>query len=107
MRGLVAAVAALAVVVSLPATAVTAAAQPPTSVRAMAAVKPLVVKYKFKNCTALNKVYAHGVGKSGARDHTSGTPVTDFKVSTSLYKKIIKYRKSLDRDKDGIACERA
>jgi hypothetical protein len=47
------------------------------------------------------------VGKSGARDHTSGKPVTDFKVSTSLYKKIINYRKSLDRDHDGIACERA
>lgn len=108
MRGLVAAAAALAIVVSLPATAATAAtAQAPTSVRAVAVVKPMVVKYKFKNCTALNKVYAHGVGKSGARDHTSGTPVTDFKKSTSLYKKIIKYRKSLDRDKDGIACERA
>jgi hypothetical protein len=43
----------------------------------------------------------------GAVDHTSGTPVTEFLASTSLYKKIIKYRRSLDRDKDGIACERA
>lgn len=108
MRGLVAAAVALAVVGALPATVATVAtAQPATSLRAVSVVKPQVVKYKFKNCTALNKVYAHGVGKSGARDHTSGTPVTDFKVSTSLYKKIIKYRKSLDRDKDGIACERA
>lgn len=63
-------------------------------------------KYKFKNCTALNKVYAHGVGKSNARDKTSGKPVTNFKKSTSLYKKVMGYRKSLDRDKDGIACEK-
>jgi hypothetical protein len=105
MRGLVAAAVALAVVGAVPATVATA--QPGTSARVVSVVKPQVVKYKFKNCTALNKVYAHGVGKSGARDRTSGTPVTDFKVSTSLYKKIIKFRKSLDRDKDGIACERA
>jgi hypothetical protein len=64
-------------------------------------------KYKFKNCTAMNKVYAHGVGKSTAKDKTSGKPVTTFKHSTSLYKKIVKYRKGLDRDHDGIACERA
>ncbi|PKQ31464.1 MAG: calcium-binding protein [Actinobacteria bacterium HGW-Actinobacteria-2] len=70
-------------------------------------VKPQALKYKFKNCTALNKVYANGVGKKNAKDHTSGTPVTSFLHSDSLYKKIIKYRKSLDRDKDGIACERA
>ena len=63
-------------------------------------------KYKFKNCTALNKVYKHGVGKSNARDHTSGTRVTNFKHSTSLYKKVIGYRSGLDRDKDGIACEK-
>ncbi|MFT3861199.1 excalibur calcium-binding domain-containing protein [Micropruina sp.] len=63
-------------------------------------------KYKFQNCTALNKVYKHGVGKNGAKDHTSGRRVTNFKHSTSLYKKIIGHRQSLDRDKDGIACEK-
>ncbi|MDA0184061.1 excalibur calcium-binding domain-containing protein [Solirubrobacter phytolaccae] len=57
---------------------------------------------EFKNCTALNKAYPHGVGRTGARDKTSGTPVTTFKVSTSLY---TANRKS-DRDGDGIACEK-
>jgi uncharacterized membrane protein len=58
---------------------------------------------EFKNCTALNKAYPHGVGKPGARDHTSGTPVTTFKRSKALY---VANKKS-DRDKDGIACEKA
>ena len=57
----------------------------------------------FKNCTALNKVYPHGVGRKGARDKTSGTPVTNFKVSTSLYTA----NSRSDRDGDGIACEKA
>jgi hypothetical protein len=59
---------------------------------------------KFKNCTALNKRYAHGVGRVGARDKTSsGNPVTTFKRSNRLYE----LNKGLDRDKDRIACERS
>jgi hypothetical protein len=56
----------------------------------------------LKNCTAMHRVYAHGVGRPGAHDHTSGTPVTNFKRSTSLYRA----NSRLDRDKDGIACEK-
>ena len=56
----------------------------------------------YKNCTALNKVYPHGVGKKGAKDRTSSTPVKNFKVSDALYKANAKS----DRDKDGIACEK-
>jgi hypothetical protein len=56
----------------------------------------------FANCTALNKVYPHGVGRKGARDKTSGTPVTSFKVSNSLYNA----NRGSDRDGDGIACEK-
>lgn len=56
----------------------------------------------YKNCTALNKVYKHGVGKPGAKDKTSGKRVTNFKKSTSLYNA----NKKSDRDKDGIACEK-
>jgi hypothetical protein len=75
---------------------------------AVQAVVPAKVLYKFKNCTAMNKVYPHGVGKTTARDHTSGsTPVTTFKKSTTLYKKIVGYRSGLDRDHDGVACEKA
>jgi hypothetical protein len=60
----------------------------------------------WKNCTHVNKSYSHGVGKVGARDKTSGTPVTNFKRSNFLYKTAMRYNKGLDRDKDGIACEK-
>jgi hypothetical protein len=53
----------------------------------------------------VNKTYPHSVGKVGARDHTSGTPVTNFKRSNALYTKAMLKNRGLDRDKDGIACE--
>ncbi|MEA2169473.1 MAG: hypothetical protein QOF76_2773 [Solirubrobacteraceae bacterium] len=56
----------------------------------------------YKNCTALNRDYPHGVGKPGAHDHTSGTPVTNFKHSKALYNA----NSGSDRDGDGIACEK-
>jgi len=57
----------------------------------------------YKNCTALNKVYKHGVGKPGARDKTTSRyKVTNFTRSTALYNA----NKSKDRDGDGIACEK-
>jgi hypothetical protein len=64
------------------------------------------VPAKYKNCTALHKYYKHGVGKAGAKDRTSGKPVTNFKRSTKIYKVAIKANKGLDRDRDGIACEK-
>ena len=59
---------------------------------------------EFKNCTALNKVYKHGVGKKGAKDKVkgSGKRVTNFKVDTKVYNQ----NKKSDRDKDGVACEK-
>ncbi|SDC73273.1 excalibur calcium-binding domain-containing protein [Nocardioides lianchengensis] len=63
------------------------------------AAKPRV----FANCDAMHRVYPHGVGKPGARDKTSGKPVTSFKRSKALYQANAKS----DRDKDGIACEKA
>ena len=58
----------------------------------------------FKNCTALDKTYKHGVGKVGARDKVSGhtKPVTNFKRSNALYAA----NKGSDRDHDGVACEK-
>lgn len=58
----------------------------------------------YKNCAALNKVYPHGVGKKGAKDHVSGKakPVKNFTVNDAVYKANIKR----DADKDGIACEK-
>jgi Excalibur calcium-binding domain len=61
----------------------------------------------YKNCTNLNKRYPHGVGRLRAHDKTSGTPVTTFKRSTRIYVLAISYNAGLDRDKDGIACEKA
>jgi hypothetical protein len=65
------------------------------------------VPARWKNCTAVNRRYPHGVGRNNAHDHTSGIPVTNFKHSTRLYNTATHYNKSLDRDKDGIACEKA
>jgi len=56
----------------------------------------------YVNCKALNAVYRHGVGLPGARDKTSGTPVTNFTRNRAVYLA----NTSLDRDKDGIACEK-
>jgi Excalibur calcium-binding domain len=66
----------------------------------------------FSTCAGLNRVYPHGVGLSGARDHTSGTPVTSFKRSGPLYRANNGPRNrstgeyDLDRDNDHVACEK-
>jgi hypothetical protein len=57
------------------------------------------------NCKTVNQRYPHGVGRVGAHDHTTGTPVTSFKRSNALYALVKKYHPGLDRDHDGIACE--
>jgi hypothetical protein len=57
----------------------------------------------YANCTAMHQVFPHGVGKPFAKDHTSGTPVTTYYVSTWIYNGNTR----LDADKDGIACEKA
>ena len=59
----------------------------------------------FSNCTEFNKHWPHGVGKNHAHDHTTSTPVTDFKRSTRLYRHAMTINSGLDGDKDGIACE--
>lgn len=95
----IAAASATAAVLLLPLTSTTAAD---------AAVKP---KY-YTSCSALNKDYPHGVGKKGAKDKTSSKPVTNFKVSTTVYNMNNGPRNTktgeydLDRDNDGIACEK-
>jgi hypothetical protein len=70
------------------------------------AAAPSAVPALWKNCTHVNKRYPHGVGKVGAHDRTSGVPVTNFKHSTLLYRTAMRYNRGLDRDKDGIACEK-
>lgn len=65
-------------------------------------------KTYFSNCKAMNKVYPHGVGRVGATDKTKNDkgPVTNFVANTALYQAITKQNANLDRDGDGIACER-
>jgi hypothetical protein len=84
--------------------AAVAVATAPAAVPASAAEPLATAAAKtFKNCTKLNEIYAHGVGRRGAHDKTSGTPVTNFKRSKALYQA----NKGSDRDGDGIACEKA
>lgn len=62
---------------------------------------------KYKNCTNLQKIYPHGVGRRTAVDQTSGTPVTTFKRSNKIYNAANKANSRLDGDDDWIACEKA
>lgn len=68
----------------------------------------------YANCAALNRVYRHGVATSGATDRTSGTPVTTFWIQPAAYvvndgphRANTNTDYDLDRDNDGIACEKA
>lgn len=83
--------------------ALTETGMAPRSVASQA--KPVRI-IAYRNCAALQKVYRHGVGKKGAVDKSSGrvktSRVKNFYVNTNLYAK----NKKLDRDKDGVACEK-
>jgi hypothetical protein len=65
----------------------------------------------YRSCKALNKDYPHGVGRKGVRDKTSGTRVTNFTRNNKLYRYndgvgTDPREHDLDRDNDGIACEK-
>jgi hypothetical protein len=78
--------------------------------QAPAATNAAAIPYLWQNCTHVHTKYRHGVGKAGAHDKTSGTPVTTFYRSTRLYNIAASYNNArgynLDRDHDGIACEK-
>jgi hypothetical protein len=57
---------------------------------------------KYANCTALNKDFPGGVAKSSKVKNKGGKTKKSPKVSAALYNANIK----MDRDKDGIACEK-
>jgi hypothetical protein len=106
-RTLVALAVAMGLVV-VPAAAAQAAPAPTAQVQVQTA--KTVKATKYKNCTAMHKKYAGGVAKSSkvrntktvaghkVRAKSSHKP----KVSAALYSA----NKGLDRDKDGIACEK-
>lgn len=56
----------------------------------------------FKNCTTLNKSYKGGIAKSTKVKNKGGKTKYKPFTSSSLYNA----NKKLDRDKDGIVCER-
>lgn len=60
------------------------------------------------NCTQLNKKWPHGVGKKGAVDRGPKPKdrVTNFARNTKAYKAAENHNGTLDRDNDGIACEK-
>jgi hypothetical protein len=89
---------AVAVVIAAPGTAARNDTTAPTT--------GVVIPRLYKNCTNLNKRYPHGLGKRLARDKTSGDPVRNFYRSTRLYLVAMSHNRGLDRDKDGIACEK-
>jgi hypothetical protein len=58
--------------------------------------------HHFKNCTDMHRTYPGGVAKPGAKDHrSSGHAKHVPHVSAALYEA----NSTMDRDKDGIACE--
>jgi hypothetical protein len=66
---------------------------------------------RYANCKALNKDYKHGVGRKGAVDKTSGKRVTNFTRNNKVYRLYSRSAstggiRDLDRDNDGIACEK-
>lgn len=62
---------------------------------------------RWQSCAHVNAKYRHGVGKLGAHERTtSADPVTNFYRSTRLYRIAMSYNRGLDRDHDGIACEK-
>ncbi|MCM3744015.1 excalibur calcium-binding domain-containing protein [Sporosarcina luteola] len=57
---------------------------------------------KFKNCTELNKTYPGGVAKDAKVRNVGGKTKYKPFVSAEIYK----MHTNMDRDKDGIACEK-
>nr|WP_300149566.1 excalibur calcium-binding domain-containing protein [Propionicimonas sp.] len=104
---LAAATATFALVLGLsgvPADLAEATTPPAAAAQAGAQPRLLPTAVKFKNCTKLNKKYRHGVGKKGAKDRVSGRskPVKNFTRNNAAYA----VNRHLDRDRDGIACEK-
>jgi hypothetical protein len=66
-----------------------------------------VPNQKFKNCTAVNKVYEGGIAKNKKVSNKNSKGVAQkSKYAPFVSKKIYNRNKGMDRDKDGIACER-
>ncbi|RYU14818.1 excalibur calcium-binding domain-containing protein [Nocardioides iriomotensis] len=70
----------------------------------------------YPSCKSLNRDFKHGVGRRGAVDKTSSERVTNFTRNTRVYllndgprtpgAAMGQGQYDLDRDNDGIACEK-
>lgn len=82
-------------------------ATPLTTLAATSADATPQARSRYTSCPKLHRDYPNGVGKRGAVDKSNGrpkaNPVRNFKVDNRLYASL---PKTLDADKDGIACER-
>ncbi|WP_102509987.1 excalibur calcium-binding domain-containing protein [Sanguibacter massiliensis] len=91
---------------SVVATPSTVAAAAPSSVAVGGAAKAK----KYKNCTALNKAYRGGVARDSKAVNTKTVRGKKVKAASTYRPKVSKalytVNKGLDRDKDGIACEK-
>lgn len=67
-----------------------------------AAASEAVAPKKYTNCSALQKVYPGGVARSLKWVNKGGA----IKLKPAVNTKVYNLNKSLDRDKDGLACER-
>jgi len=73
------------------------------AVMTLAAPAEAATARKFANCTALKKVYPNGVAKPGYKAKPARVRIYTPKVNAALYQA----NKKMDRDKDGVACERS
>jgi excalibur calcium-binding domain-containing protein len=62
----------------------------------------------YRNCASLNRVYKHGVKKSSSSKDVvrSNGKITKKSSSAKTSAALYQANKKLDRDKDGIACEK-
>jgi hypothetical protein len=94
----------------LTATLASLALAAPVAVVAATAGSAEAAPRHWSSCAAMQRVHPHGVGLRTARDRTSSTPVRNFYKNDALYRANNGPRAGaeydLDRDNDGIACEK-
>ncbi|WP_248173521.1 MULTISPECIES: excalibur calcium-binding domain-containing protein [unclassified Microbacterium] len=76
-----------------------------TQTHASVVQKKPVVK-TFKNCTELNKVHRGSVAKAGVTGNMVKGKKKPFTVKPTVSTPLYKANQKMDRDKDGIACEK-
>ncbi len=76
-----------------------------TSVQRVSAATAAVPGQAYQNCDSLNAVYPHGVARTGVTGDRVRGVLRPFKGIPFFSNTLYSLNPSLDRDKDGIACE--